>query len=319
MTKTQLQISSRLIAEAAERRGWAVEYVDPAYTSLVRITPPGRPGKFFKSSVTEHESFIGGYIAANKYISYVVLSSAGCPVPMTWLSSDDSFVPDTSKTYVVKPATANHGDGVHVNLRTKEAVDAAIQQASCYDKAGEVVVQEQLGGSDHRFLVVGDEVFVVKRSPPIATGDGISTVKQLVEELNRDPMRGEGREGVLNRILIEDVEAYIGSEKLASIPANGETVQLLGTSNVGRGGSTENLTETTHQSLKNLALKVARLLGTSVCGVDIMCEDSAKAVTEQACGIIEVNLSPGIRMHHRPSIGTPVNIADKILDVSFKE
>ena len=314
-----LQISSRLLADAAQKRGYNVEYLDPNYTSLVMITPPGCEGKLFKSTVTINESFLGGYIAANKYLSYKVLRDADCPVPKTWLANAATFNPEETKKYVVKPATANHGDGVFVNLDTADAITTAIQKAAEYDDNGDVVIQEQLTGYDHRFLVVGEEVFVIKRSPPVITGDGVSNVAELVSVLNQDPRRGVAREGMLNRVSLEDVEAYLGSPRLADIPAVGEEVALLGTANVGRGGSTENVTENTHPSLTALALKVARLLSVEVCGVDIMCEDSGKAVDEQACGIIEVNLSPGIRMHHRPSIGKPVAVANNILDISFKE
>lgn len=319
MSDFTLQITSRLLAEAAIQRGWNVDYLDEHYTSIVMITPPGRKGKLFKSSVTEGESYLGGYIAANKYLSYRMLHQQGCPVPRTWLANDATFISDQAKKYVVKPATANHGDGVFVNLVNTDAIASAVQKAIAYDEKGDVVIQEQLGGYDHRFLVVGDEVFVVKRSSPIVVGDGMSTLEELVCALNQDPRRGEAREGILNRVSLDDVEAYLGSSRLSDIPAAGEEVVLLGTANVGRGGSTENVTEKTHLSLKELALKVARLLSVEVCGVDIMCEDSGKAVDEQQCGIIEVNLSPGIRMHHRPSIGEPVSVADKILDLNFKE
>lgn len=319
MSNFTLQISSRLLAEAAMQRGWDVEYLDERYTSIVMITPPGRKGKLFKSSVTERESYLGGYISANKYLSYRILQKHDYPVPKTWLADDATFTPENAKKYVVKPATANHGDGVFVNLDTKDAIISAVQKATAYDNKGDVVIQEQLGGYDHRFLVVGNEVFVVKRSPPVVMGDGVSTLTELVTRLNQDPRRGEAREGILNRVLFDDVEAYLGKARLSSIPAFGEEVVLLGTANVGRGGSTENVTAKTHPSLIHLALEVARLLSVEVCGIDIMCEDSALAVDDQVCGIIEINLSPGIRMHHRPSIGEPVSVADKILDLNFKE
>ena len=61
-----------------------------------------------------------------------------------------------------------------------------------------VIIEKFIKGFDFRFLVVNYKLIAVaKRSPAMIIGDGFSTIRQLVEEVNSDPRRGEGHENVL--------------------------------------------------------------------------------------------------------------------------
>jgi cyanophycin synthetase len=58
--------------------------------------------------------------------------------------------------------------------------------------------------------------------------------------------------------------------------------------------------------------RVARLIGLDVCGVDLVIPDIASPITSG--GVIEVNASPGLRMHHFPSQGQPRDVGQALVD-----
>ena len=49
-------------------------------------------------------------------------------------------------------------------------------------------------------VINGELVAVLERVPGHVVGDGVHTIEQLVDEVNRDPRRGIGHEKVLTRL-----------------------------------------------------------------------------------------------------------------------
>ena len=86
-----------------------------------------------------------------------------------------------------------------------------------------VIVEEHLPGRDHRILVVdGRVVAVAERVPAKVVGDGVRTVRELIDALNADPRRGVGHESVLTSVRLD--EALTGmlagqGLDLTSVPA----------------------------------------------------------------------------------------------------
>jgi len=54
------------------------------------------------------------------------------------------------------------------------------------------------------------------------------------------------------------------------------------------------------------------LIGLDVCGVDLVIPDIAVPMTSG--GVIELNASPGLRMHHYPSAGMPRDVGQAVVD-----
>ena len=94
---------------------------------------------------------------------------------------------------VVKPQDGNQGKGVTVNVLTREHLEVAYAAAA--EISDEVLIERYIPGHDFRLLVIGDKmVAAARREPPQVIGDGIHTVKELVDIVNSDPRRGEGHE-----------------------------------------------------------------------------------------------------------------------------
>ena len=90
-----------------------------------------------------------------------------------------------------------------VNVVDKDHLAIAFKAAA---EIGTVMVEKYLPGADYRLLVVGDKlVAAARRDPPHVIGDGVLTVRQLVEKVNADPRRGDGHATSLTKIRFDDI------------------------------------------------------------------------------------------------------------------
>ena len=68
------------------------------------------------------------------------------------------------------------------------------------------MVEKYLPGNDFRLLVVGERlVAAARRDPPHVIGDGVHTVRELVDIVNSDPRRGTGHATSLTKIRFDDI------------------------------------------------------------------------------------------------------------------
>ena len=176
-------------------------------------------------------------------------------------------------------------------------------------------------GQDFRLLVVGDRLIAAaRRDPPQVIGDGKSTIVQLVEEINKDPLRGDGHATPLTKIRLDDIAlATLSKQGLQaeSIPIMGQKVVLRNNANLSTGGSATDVTEDVHPDLAASAITAAKMVGLDICGVDIVCEAVYKPLEEQGGGVVEVNAAPGLRMHLNPSYGKSQPVGDAIISMMY--
>ncbi|HWW76288.1 MAG TPA: Mur ligase family protein, partial [Pyrinomonadaceae bacterium] len=101
------------------------------------------------------------------------------------------------------------------------------------------------------------------------------------------------------------------------VPAEGETVMLRDGINLSTGGVARDVTDEVHPSVKLMCERAARAVGLDICGVDLVLEDIAAPFERGRGGVIELNASPGLRMHHFPSEGRPRDVGAKIVERLF--
>jgi cyanophycin synthetase len=105
---------------------------------------------------------------------------------------------------VVKPKDGNQGKGVTVNVTTREQLVAGYHAATEF--RDDILVERFLPGNDFRLLVIGNKlVAAARRDPPQVVGDGKQSVRQLVEQVNKDPRRGSGHSTSLTKIRFDDI------------------------------------------------------------------------------------------------------------------
>lgn len=296
-----------------------------------RITPKanmftlgwGARQKRLQASITGDTGHIAVGIAADKELTKTLLQEAGVPVPEgTTARSLEQALRAARRLgglVTVKPLDGNHGRGVTTRCGTDDQVALAFERAREHGRT--IIVERFIQGADHRVLVAGGRVVAAAlRRPASVTGDGVSTVRQLVEAENRNPARGEGHSNILTRIPLDGhAETTLAEQdlQLDSIPAAGRRVLLRGNANLSSGGTAEDVTDRLPAQTRAMCVRAARKIGLDVAGIDLVCEDIGVPLDGRNGAIIEINAAPGIRMHVHPSAGTPRDAGAAIVASMF--
>lgn len=263
-------------------------------------------------------------LACDKEGTKSILRASGIPVPRGTTIRSPKYLEDAIAEVggfpiVIKPLNGNHGRGITIEIVTfKEALDAFDM---AQEVSEEVIIERFHAGRDHRVLVInGKFVAVAERVPANVTGDGVSSISQLIEITNQDPRRGDGHDNVLTRIEIDRTSMDILAKQgftLESVPPKGQGCYLKATANLSTGGVSVDRTDEIHPENIWLAERVARIIGLDIAGIDVVTEDISKPVRQTDGAIVEVNAAPGFRMHTAPSIGKPRNVAAPVIEMLF--
>jgi cyanophycin synthetase len=287
------------------------------------ILGQGKFQKMFRGSIVGSTSYLGIDLTDSKILTKSILAEAGIPLSQGKLVKEpgDLFlaVNELGFPLVVKPVNGNHGRGVVTNIRTYTDLEKAFEIAKRI--CCEVLIERYIEGDDYRLLVVNFKlVAAAKRTPGCVVGDGRSSIQQLIDQVNQDPRRGDGHENVLTKIDVNDTTYSILEDKglrLTSILAAGEVLFLKKTANLSTGGTSTDVTDMVHPFNIHMAERIARVLNLDVCGIDIISSDIGAPLTTESGAVIEVNASPGLRMHLAPSSGRPRNVAKDIVELLY--
>ncbi len=313
--------STRAIVDAARRRRIPVKRLTPT-GSLLQLGY-GVYQKRIMASQTSDTSAIAVDICQEKPLTNSILRTVGISVPegRTVKSADEAWevAQDLGLPVILKPEAGNQGKGVMVNLRSEAEVRAAYEVASQY--RGDVLVERHIEGADYRLLVVdGKMVAAARRDPAQVVGDGKRTIAQLVEVANQDPRRRPGHSSSLTRIRLDDAANVVLSQQgltVESVPAAGQVVKLRQNCNLSTGGTAADVTDEVHPSNAHLAELAAQMLNLDIAGIDMLCKDIRRPLSEQGGAIVEVNAAPGLRMHLQPTQGLPRDVGGPIIDMLY--
>lgn len=314
--------STGSIVQAALARG--IPYRRLTSGSMVQLGW-GSKQRRIQAAETDRTSAIAESIAQDKELTKKLLDAAGVPVPLgrPALDVDDAWVAaeEIGLPVVVKPQDGNQGKGVTVNISSREQLVAAYAAASAI--SSEVLVERYLPGHDYRLLVIGNQLIAAaRRDPPQVIGDGVHTVRELVEQVNSDPRRGEGHATSLTKIRFDEIAiARLAVQELTaeSIPPKGKRVVLRNNANLSTGGTATDVTDDVHPEFAARAVAAAQMIGLDICGVDVVCDSVLKPLEVQGGGIIEVNAAPGLRMHLQPSFGKGRAVGEAIISTMFAD
>ena len=307
--------STGSIVTAALARG--IPYRRLTEGSLVQFGWGAKQRRIWAAEV-DTTSAVSESIAQDKDLTKKLLAAAGVPVPVgrpvssveeAWEVAQEIGLP-----VVVKPQDGNQGKGVTVNVVTREHMEIAYRAAA---EIGDVLVEKFLPGCDYRLLVVGNRlVAAARRDPPQVVGDGQHTVRELVEQINADPRRGDGHATSLTKMRLDEIAlARLGVQGLTpdSIPDKGRRVILRNNANLSTGGSATDVTDDVHPDVAARAVAAAQMIGLHICGVDVVAESVLRPLEEQSGGVVEVNAAPGLRMHLSPSFGKGRNVGEAMV------
>jgi cyanophycin synthetase len=314
--------STGSIADAAVARGIPISRMTEG--SMVRLGW-GSKQRRIQAAEMDVTSAIAESIAQDKELTKKLLAAAGVPVPQgrgvkdvedAWNVALEIGLP-----VVVKPQDGNQGKGVTVNITNREQLERAYAVASEF--RDDVMVERYMPGNDFRLLVVGDKlVAAARRDPPRVVGDGVHTIAELVDEVNKDPRRGSGHATSLTKIRFDDIaRSCLATQGFTaeSVPPKGQPVNLRNNANLSTGGSATDVTDDVHPEVAARAVAAAHMVGLDICGVDLVCDSILHPIEDQGGGIVEVNAAPGLRMHLSPSFGKGRAVGEAIISAMFKD
>mgnify|MGYP001166967578 FL=1 len=312
--------STEALYEEARKRNIPVVCLE--HSSILRLGT-GKYTRYLEASLTDSCSCVAVDMAGNKHLTKMKLSEAGIPVPRGDVAytyrSAASIAAAIGWPVAVKPFDANQGKGVSTNITSFEELENAFNAAARFSHA--VIVERHIEGKDYRLLVVGGKMIAAaERRAPFVVGDGIHTVRELVEIENMNPLRGTDHEKPLTIIRIDEMTRQALAKNGYtdnSIPGAGEKVLLRYNGNLSTGGTARDCTDEVHPHNAELAVKAAELMELDIAGIDITCADISKPLEKVDGAVIEVNAAPGLRMHIYPTKGKPRNVAGAIIEHLF--
>lgn len=317
--ESRLGVSTAALARSARERGIPVRRVGSL--NLLRLGY-GCHRRLAWAALTDRTSAVGVDIASDKLLAKHLLAAAGVPVAPGHAVRSAAEAADVfsriGSSVVVKPRTGNHGADVTVGVTSAQAVAQAYRRASAH--GGEVVIEAYIAGNDYRVLVVdGRMVAAASLRPASVTGDGVNDLATLVARANADPRRGDGHSRPLTRIVLDStVLSHLAAQGLhpGSVPGPGSVVTLRPNANLSTGGTSADVTDQVHPDVAAVCVRAAAAACLDVCGVDIRLPGIGTPFTGHPAdgAVIEVNASPGLRMHLAPSAGRPRDVAGAIID-----
>lgn len=320
--ETQLGPSTRSIVVEAEKRG--IPHLRLNEHSYVQLGT-GIFQRRIEATIMDSTSSLAVEIAGNKDRTKNILRESNIPVAEGVIVSKEEDLHKLAVKLkfplVVKPISGNHGRGVTTNIKTYESLILAFNKAR--EISNTVVVEEHLEGNDYRLLVIDGKLQAAAlREPAFVIGDGVKSIRDLIEDENLNPNRGDGHNKNLSKITFDlDIEFTLSEKalKLESIPNRGEKVYVKTTANISSGGTAIDITDIVHPYNRVMAERIANIIGLDVMGIDIIAKDIGAPISKGNGGVIEVNAGPGFRMHLAPTSGKPRNVAKAVVDMLFPE
>lgn len=301
---------ARLITDEARRRGIMVDVID-AEGGFFRLTYGGRTVRC-RESLCELTSAVAMSICDDKAVTRRAVERAGVAVPEQMEAEAgpaelEAFLRRHGKV-VVKPARGEQGKGVAVGLDTMDAVAAAV--ASARTVSDRVIVERHVAGEDLRLVVIDYRlVAAAVRRPPRVVGDGLSTIRTLIDRQSRRRAAATGGE---SRIPIDDEAARCVAGQgfdLDQVLPEGTEIMVRKAANLHAGGTIHDVTGEVHPRLVEAAVRAARAIEIPVVGIDFV----VAAPSRPDYAFIEANERPGLANHE------PQPTAERFVDLLFPQ
>jgi cyanophycin synthetase len=312
--------STESILQACRRRGIpALPLADGACFQLGY----GSCQKRIQSTITCQTSAIAVDLASDKEATKRLLAKAGLPVAtgrlaVSWERAL-SAARELGYPVVVKPCRGNQGKGVFLAIKNDQELESAYRLALKYDK--HVLVEKHVEGRHYRLLVIdGKVVAAAERFPAVVIGDGIHTIRELIEIANQDSRRGQGHDAPLTKMGIDQtvlLELKRQGCHPKTCPQEGAKIYLRRNANLSTGGSAADVTAQVCPENKYMAEQAADIIGLDVAGVDLVAPAIDRPLAEGEGAIIEVNAAPGFRMHLYPDKGVLRDVGNDLVNYLF--
>lgn len=325
----EMELSTQIFMFDAIQKGVQVKVLDES-DQFLRLQFQDHVEYVKNANMTSKDSYIVPLIMENKTVTKKVLKEAGFRVPG---GAEFSSMEEAVKAYprfaeqafVIKPKSTNYGLGITIFKEGASLEDYQAGLAIAFREDSSVLVEEFMPGTEYRFFVIDGEVqAIMLRVPANVIGDGIRTVKELVEEKNSDPLRGTNHRAPLELIQLGELEQLMLKEQgltIESVPQANQIVYLRENSNISTGGDSIDMTDEFSEAYKKIAVSAVEALGAKISGIDLIIPDKEIDPTtdKKAYGIIEANFNPAMHMHVYSFAGKGRRLTMNVLKLLYPE
>jgi len=312
-----MSLSDCIIANEALKRGINIKYILNRYLELEYDGVK----KLSYGSDTTSLPAITKQILCSKTETKEFLNRNGLSVPVgrrfkvNEIEEITSFSKKITGHIVIKPDKSDFGKFVYCKIGKTKIKETVNKIAQKYEN---LVVEEFIEGQEYRvFITKSGFCAVCMKIPANILGDNKSSVKALIKKKNE-----RNRDGPWTKIKSDNVALECLKQQgisFDSIPKKGQRVFLRYTSNICTGGDSIELTDTAHESVKKIAIKVLDSIpGLTYCGIDLITKDITRDISRNY-KIIEVNNMPSLSLHHYPYMGKSQNAGAALIDLLFPE
>lgn len=247
------------------------------------------------------------------------LRALGAPVAESrtfwfWQSVAAERYAKTLGRIVVKPDAGTMDRHVSVDVTTETFAEAF---AKARRFGPRIIVETYVPHTVMRITVIGGrDVFALRYEAPGVVGDGVHTVRALIELENSNPRRKpmtDSHASVHHIALDDETEKYVAAQNmtLQSVPDAGMRVSVRRDPFVRHGSTFTDVTKLVHPDFRALAVSIAEGLNAFAAGIDCIVEDFSRAPSQQTCVVLEVNPVPFIELH--ATSDRPTEIGDAVV------
>ncbi|HEL2058169.1 TPA: bifunctional glutamate--cysteine ligase GshA/glutathione synthetase GshB [Streptococcus suis] len=324
-----MELSTQMILFDAIQMGLHVEILDEE-DQFLKLWHGDHVEYIKNGNMTSKDNYVIPLAMANKVVTKKILDQAGFPVPAGTEFSNKKdalryYGQVASSAIVAKPKSTNFGLGISIFQEPASQADYEKALDIAFSEDSHVLVEEFVAGTEYRFFILdGKCEAVLLRVAANVVGDGQSTIRELVEQKNQDPLRGRDHRSPLEIINLGDIELLMLEQQgytPDTVLPEGVQAFLRGNSNISTGGDSIDMTDQMDESYKQLAAAMATAMGAWACGVDLIIPDRTKPASkdEPNCTCIELNFNPAMYLHTYTYAGPGQSITPKILRKLFPE
>jgi GNAT-family acetyltransferase (TIGR03103 family) len=298
---------AKIITREAQRRGIGINVLDEE-AGFFELSLGGRTITC-RESLSELTTSIAMSRCDDKAVTHRILRKAGLRVPaqieVEDIAQAEAFLAE-NESVVVKPARGEQGAGISVDVRSKEDLRHAIEEARQH--CNTVLLEEYATGLDLRILVIeGRVVAAAIRKPPHIKGTGRDSIRELIEKQSR--RRAAATDGESRIPFDRETLRCVNDAgyEMDEILPYAQELKVRKTANLHTGGTLHDVTEKLHPTLRQAAVEAAAAIDIPVTGLDFIVPDPKG----EDYVIIEANERPGLANHE------PQPTAERFIDLLF--
>lgn len=208
---------------------------------------------------------------------------------------------------VAKPIRGTLSKNVFVNINNKTELIKAIKKIKTLGK--KIMIEEFIAGKNYRLLIVADAyIGCVERKAANITGDGVKTIKELIDQKNQAPYRGEKNElnTTNHKLVFDQTSSQILADEglnLKSVLPKGKNLEIQKKITAGIGADYIDCTKKVNKKIVKQCLNFVKKHQLFIVGFDIITTNISKTLKETKGAFNEFNLKPYIDLNENNNIG----------------